>query len=104
MRRGTTPTIKRTYPSLLTFCEVTFWQGETQFTITPDITETDDGCLITIQLTQEQTLSLSVGIVNWQIRGICETGAVASETYYEIVENVFPEGVIEQEEVQDEAE
>lgn len=95
MRRGTTPTRKRTYPKLLTFCEVTFWQGENQFTITPDVTETDSGCLVSLTLTQEQTLSLSVGTVYWQIRGICADGAVASEVYTETVTDVHPEGVIE---------
>ena len=96
MRRGTTPTRKRTYPKMLTFCEVTFKQGETQFTITPDVTETDYGCLISFTLTQEQTLSLSVGIVNWQIRGISADGVDASEKYTEIVTDVMPDGVIEQ--------
>lgn len=96
MRRGTTPTRKRTYPKMLTFCEVTFKQGETQFTIAPDVTETDYGCLISFTLTQEQTLSLSVGIVYWQIRGISADGVDASEKYTEVVTDVMPDGVIEQ--------
>ena len=96
MRRGTTPTRKRTYPKLLTFCEATFWQPLTQFTVTPDVTETENGCEITITLTQEQTLSLAVGTVNWQIRGICVDGKVASPTYTEIVTDVHPDGPIEE--------
>lgn len=96
MRRGTTPTRKRTYPKLLTFAEVAFWQDEIKFVITPDIEETDTGCLVSFTLTQEQTLSLEVGHVNWQIRALCADGAVASEAYLEIVEDVHPDGILEQ--------
>ena len=96
MRRGTTPTRKRTYPKLLTFAEVAFWQDEIKFVVTPDIEATETGCLISFTLTQEQTLSLEVGHVYWQIRALCDDGAVASEAYLEIVEDVHPEGVISQ--------
>lgn len=94
MTRGTTPTRKRTYPKLLTFAEVAVWQGETQIVISPDIEETDNGCLISFTLTQEQTLALELGPVYWQIRGISADGAVASTVYCEIVENVHPDGEI----------
>ena len=96
MRRGTDEVLKRTYPKLLTFCEATFWQPLNQFTVTPDVTETSYGCLISVPLTQEQTLSLELGTVNWQIRGLCADGAVASPVYSEVVTDVHPDGVIEQ--------
>ena len=96
MRRGTTPTRKRTYPKLLIFAEVAFWQDEIKFVVTPDIEATETGCLVSFTLTQEQTLSLDVGHVFWQIRALCDDGAVASEAYLEIVEDVHPEGVISQ--------
>lgn len=104
MTRGTTITKKRTYPKLLTFCIVTFWQGETEITVTPEVQETDEGCIVTATLSQEQTLEFSVGVMFWQIRGICADGAVASQTYAEIVSDVHPDGVIEAEETEEEIE
>lgn len=95
MIRGTTITKEATYPKLLTFCIVTFWQGETEITVTPEVEETDEGCLVTATLSQEQTLKFSVGVIFWQIRGICADGAVASQTYAEIVSDVHPDGIIE---------
>ena len=95
MIRGTTITKEATYPKLLTFCIVTFWQGETEITVTPDVQETDEGCIVTATLSQEQTLKFSVGVMFWQIRGICADGAVASQTYTEIVSDVHPDGVID---------
>lgn len=96
MIRGTTPKRKRTYPQMLTFCEVAFWQTNGDpLVVTPDVQATDTGCTITITLTQEQTLAFDLGILFWQIRGLCEDGAVASEVYTEIVTDVHPEGVIE---------
>lgn len=106
MIRGTTIAKKMTYPKLLTFCTVAFWQGETEIIVTPDVQETDEGCMITATLSQEQTLKFSVGVMFWQIRGICADGAVASETYAEIVSDVHPDGVIEapEEEIEEPAE
>ena len=106
MIRGTTISKKRTYPKLLTFCVATFWQGETEISVTPDVQETDEGCIVTATLSQEQTLEFSVGVMFWQIRGICADGAVASQTYAEIVSDVHPDGVIEEpeEEIEEPAE
>lgn len=95
MIRGTTITKEVTYPKLLTFCMVTFWQGETEIIVTPDVQETDEGCIVTATLSQEQTLKFSVGVMFWQVRGICADGVVASHTYTEIVSDVHPDGVIE---------
>lgn len=96
MIRGTTPKRKRTYPQMLTFCEAAFWQTNGDpLVVTPDVQATDTGCTITITLTQEQTLAFDLGILFWQIRGLCEDGAVASEVYTEIVTDVHPDGVIE---------
>lgn len=96
MTRGTTPTRKRTYPKMLTFCEAAFWQTNgDQIVVTPEVEATDTGCTITITLTQEQTLSFSLGALFWQIRGLTEDGAVASEVYSEIVTDVHPDGVLE---------
>ncbi len=96
MRRGTTPTRKRTYPKMLTFCEAAFWQTSgDQIVVTPEVETTDTGCTITITLTQEQTLSFSLGALFWQIRGLTEDGAVASEVYSEIVTDVHPDGALE---------
>lgn len=96
MIRGTTPKRKRTYPQMLTFCEAAFWQTNgAPLVVTPDVQATDTGCTITITLTKEQTLSFDIGILFWQIRGLCEDGAVASEVYTEIVTDVHHEGVIE---------
>lgn len=96
MTRGTTPKRKRTYPKMLTYCVAAFWQTEgDELVVTPEVQETNTGCLVTITLTQEQTLAFSLGALFWQIRGLCEDGAVASEVYSEIVTDVHPEGVIE---------
>ena len=96
MIRGTTPKRKRTYPKMLTYCVAAFWQTEgDELVVTPEVQETNTGCLVTITLTQEQTLAFSLGALFWQIRGLCEDGAVASEVYSEIVTDVHPEGVIE---------
>lgn len=94
MTRGTNPKWERTYPKLLTFCEAAFWQNGDPIVVTPEVEATNNGCLITITLTQEQTLSLDLGVVFWQIRGICSDGAVASDVYTEIVTDVHPDGVI----------
>ena len=104
MIRGTTIAKKMIYPKLLTFCTVAFWQGETEISVTPDVQETDEGCIVTATLSQEQTLMFSVGVMFWQIRGICADGAVASQTYAEIVSDVHPDGVIEAEEPEEEIE
>lgn len=98
MRRGTTPTYKRTYPKDLTggvvnFC---FWQALNQIVEPATITPTDYGCDVEVTLSQEQTLSFELGTVYWQIRGLTEDGeAIASETYSEVVTDIHPDGEIE---------
>ena len=98
MRRGTTPTYQRTYPEDLTggmvnFC---FWQGSTETVIPAEVTSTEYGCLLSVTLTQEQTLAFELGIVYWQIRAIKNGEAIASEVYGEVVTDCHPNGAIEE--------
>lgn len=101
MRRGTTPTYQRTYTEDLTggmvnFC---FWQGSTETVIPAEVTSTEYGCLLSVTLTQEQTLAFELGILYWQIRAIKNGEAIASEVYGEVVTDCHPNGAIEEPEL-----
>ncbi len=98
MRRGTTPTYQRTYPEDLTGGVVNccFWQGSTETVVPAEVTSTDYGCLLSVTLTQEQTLAFELGILYWQIRAIKNGEAIASEVYGEVVTDCHPNGVIEE--------
>ena len=98
MRRGTTPTYQRTYPEDLTggtvnFC---FFQDEKELICPAEITATDYGCLVSVTLNQEQTLYFDLGNLYWQIRGVKDGKAIASDVYGEVVTDIHPNGVIEQ--------
>lgn len=101
MRRGTTPYIEiKTDQDLTKFDYVVFTIEDSvgteasvdnlsgMMTIKPD--------LVTVKLTQEQTLSLSEGDIQMQLRasdsdGLC---AIASNIMYGILDEVLKEGVI----------
>lgn len=95
MRRGTTPTIKRTYPEDLTGATVTFcfWQDvESPLTLTPEIEVTDNGCVLSVTLTQEQTLAFESGALYLQVRAVKDGEAVASKVWRYFVSDVMPDG------------
>lgn len=95
MRRGTTPTIKRTYPEDLTGATATFcfWQDvESPLTLTPEIEATDNGCILSVTLTQEQTLAFEPGALYLQIRAVKDGEAVASKVWRYFVADVMPDG------------
>lgn len=95
--RGTTPTIKRTYPEDLTGATATFcfWQDvESPLTLTPEIEATDNGCLLSVTLTQEQTLAFETGALYLQIRAVKDGEAVASKVWRYFVADVMPDGEI----------
>lgn len=94
IRRGTTPTIKRTYPEDLTGATVTFcfWQDvESPLTLTPEIEATDNGCVLSVTLTQEQTLAFEPGALYFQIRAAKDGEAVASKVWRYFVGDVMPD-------------
>lgn len=97
IRRGTTPTIKRTYPEDLTGATATFcfWQDvENPLTLTPEIEATENGCILSATLTQEQTLSFEPGALYFQIRAVKGDEAVASKVWRYFVADVKPDGEI----------
>lgn len=97
IRRGTTPTIKRTYPEDLTGATATFcfWQDvENPLTLTPEIEATDSGCILSVTLTQEQTLAFEPGALYFQIRAVKNNEAVASKVWRYFVADVKPDGEI----------
>ena len=100
IRRGTTPTIKRTYPQDLTRATATFcfWQDvENPLTLTPEIEATENGCILSATLTQEQTLSFEPGALYFQIRAVKGDEAVASKVWRYFVADVKPDGEIAEE-------
>lgn len=95
IRRGTTPTIKRTYPEDLTGATATFcfWQDvESPLTLTPEIEATDNGCILSVTLTQEQTLAFETGALYFQIRAVKDGEAVASKVWRYFVSEIMPDG------------
>ena len=97
IRRGTTPTIKRAYPEDLTEATATFcfWQDvESPLTLTPEIEATDTGCVLSVTLTQEQTLAFDPGALYFQIRAVKGDEAVASKVWRYFVADVKPDGEI----------
>lgn len=101
MRRGTTPYIEiKTDQDLTQLDYVVFTMEDSagtevnvdnqggMMTVTPD--------LITVKLTQEQTLSLVEGDVQMQLRASDSDGlgAIASNIMYGILEEVLMDGVI----------
>lgn len=71
MYRGTTPQFVFKFPfnvSELSVLYVTFWQGSGRKFDKTLSDSTTQGDTLTVKLTQEETLSLSPGVVNVQIR------------------------------------
>lgn len=103
MRRGTTPVLHFDVEGE-TFDDCTVWitlkQGNKEvFSIKdPEIEETDEGCRISVRLSQEQTLALKPGGVRAQIRYVNADGiADASEEKLLNVKDVLKDGVIKYE-------
>lgn len=97
IRRGTTQTIKRTYQQDLTGATATFcfWQDvENPLTLTPEIEATENGCVLSVTLTQEQTLAFEPGALHFQIRAVKNDEAVASKVWRYFVADVKPDGEI----------
>lgn len=98
MIRGTTPTLGALCDmDLSDFTNIcTVWQNDLQYEITPTVTATDDGCMIYVTLTQEQTLSFKANEnYNAQMRSIDSNGfCVASAEFTGCVEDVHKDGVI----------
>ena len=102
MRRGTTPTItcKITGADLSgSNIYITIQQGGTEITIlNPTVETTEDGCIMVITLTQEQTLRLKKGVADIQIRWVDPNGtALATNVAQITVEKILRDGVIEYE-------
>lgn len=99
MRRGTTPTlkIKINGANVKEFSKiyVTFKQGETEVTKTTEDIDIEDN-LLSIWLSQEDTLKFVHGHVDVQLRAITENGvAVASSIQMLFMDEILKEGVIE---------
>lgn len=99
MTRGTTPTFTIDCPGIdLTHYTVyvTIEQGMHELTLTPECTATQNGCTLTVRLTQEQTLSFSAGReADMQVRAVDAAGnAPASDVMHIDVRKILKEGVI----------
>ncbi len=99
MRRGTTPTFTIDCPDIdLTnyTVYVTIKQGTHELTLTPECTATEDGCVLTVRLTQEQTLAFAASRdAEMQVRAVDAAGnAPASDIMHVDVNRILREGVI----------
>lgn len=98
MKRGTTPTFTVTCDEDLSDYKIdlTLKQGATELTITPECEATADGCVLSVTLTQEQTLMFSDRLkANMQIRAVNSAGnAIASNIMYVDVGKILKDGVI----------
>lgn len=101
MTRGTTPTCRFVLPfaadTLSGWCVSFAQRGVEKFSV-DGARALADGCVVSITLTQEETLALEAGVdVQMQLRGlVAETGeAIASQITTTAVEPVLREGVIE---------
>lgn len=60
----------------------------------PEIEPTDTGCVLSVTLTQEQTLAFEPGALYFQIRAVKDGEAVASKVWRYFVADVKPDGEI----------
>lgn len=102
MRRGTTPTFQFAINTDLSGWDVyaSFGQyGKALTTWKPvEIEPTDDGCRITVKLSQEETLKFESGITaQAQVRAVKDGTAVATGTWEFDVEPILLDGEIPQE-------
>lgn len=106
MYRGTTPTLKikvigkngNAPPDIQTFKSVyvTMKQGERELTKTDDDVVKEDGNILSVYLSQEETLMFGKGHVDIQLRAVTDNGvAVASNIKMAFMEQVLKDGVIE---------
>ena len=98
MRRGTTPTFNIECDVDLTGYTifVTLEQGNKEFTLTPECEATEDGCVLSVTLTQEQTLVFNDrGAASMQVRAIDQAGlAIASNIMPVDIGKILLDGVI----------
>ena len=98
MRRGTTPTFNIECDVDLTGYTifVTLEQGNKEFTLTPECEATEDGCVLSVTLTQEQTLVFDDrGAASMQVRAIDQAGlAIASNIMTVDIGKILLDGVI----------
>lgn len=102
MRRGTTPTLPiRVIGADFAGCTlyVTLEQGSLQITKTNDdlsITPTEEGAMVGVFLSQEETLSFKKGTASIQMRWINSSGIADGSAIARIeIKDVLLEGVIE---------
>lgn len=99
MRRGTTPTFNIECDVDLTGYTifVTLEQGNRELTLTPECETTEDGCVLSVTLTQEQTLVFDDrGTASMQVRAIDQAGlAIASNIMTVDIGKILLDGVIE---------
>ena len=101
MRRGTTPTITLTVDADVHdwTMYVTFANGGNQVTFEDDrLVKTLDGPQTKVEfvLSQEETLALSVGTVEVQIRAIKDGVALATDIQRLPIDRIIKEGVIDE--------
>ena len=101
MVRGTTPTFTfsctgYTFPSSNVYVYIKQRNVEIKKTGTVTVDENPENCTVTVELTQEETLSLSSGPAEAQIRAINSDGTVvASETLNFLITKVLiPETLV----------
>jgi len=101
MKRGTTPTIQITLTNIdvssFDCIYLTLAQHHKEL-ISKDKSQMEiNGNVISVKLTQEDTLKLDVGIAKIQVRLAKESGkiAIASEIVDVYVDSILKEGVIE---------
>lgn len=94
MIRGTTPTLTLTLSNELDFESyfVTFKQEGFTVIEKTEETSTREGAVITVQLTQEDTLRLKDGIaVEIQVRG-----KIGENTYATKIKKLYPEAILKE--------
>lgn len=98
MRRGTTPTFNIECDVDLAGYTifVTLEQGNKELTLTPECEATEDGCVLSVTLTQEQTLVFDDrGAASMQVRAIDQAGlAIASNIMPVDIGKILLDGVI----------
>lgn len=106
MYRGTTPTLKikvngkngKTPPDIQTFKSiyVTIKQGETELTKTDNDIRKEEENVLSVALSQEETLMFGKGHVDIQLRAVTDNGvAIASNIKMAFMEQILKDGVVE---------
>lgn len=99
MRRGTTPTLKIKIKGIdisrLTSMYITIKQGDREITKeNEDISIEEDG-ILSVRLSQEDTLTFTKGHVDIQLRAMTDNGvAIASGIQMAFMEQILKEGEI----------